>query len=132
MKKFSLYVFYIVNTLVICYSLIYLYGMYNSIWWELSWSERSAIKEYRVEVGLDVAYCMRVPASEETYLSILKKKKFVKYEKAKNGFARECNEVKWWDINENTLPEFYINYQNDMSDVIARINGVIYYSHEIW
>ena len=60
------------------------------------------------------------------------KKKFVKYEKVKNGFAIECNEVKWWDIDENTSPEFYINYQNDISEVIARINGVIYYSHEIW
>jgi len=74
MKKFILYIFYIVNILVICYGLIYLYGIYNSIHWELSSSEMSDMKEYRVEVGLDVAYCMRVPASEETYFSILKKR----------------------------------------------------------
>ena len=131
-KKLVKVVLYFIVFLVFIYGLFSLLQSYKTTWWELTSKESSAIKEYRVEVGSDVAYCMRVPASEESYLSIIKKRNFVKFDQMNRGFARECNEVKWWDINDNILPEFYIASQKDTLELITRVNGVIYYSYEIW
>lgn len=114
------------------YALFYIYYKWDSGWWELSFSERQSFQEYRKEVGFDFIYCMKVKASKESYESLIKKRELSPYNKINKAFSKECKEVQWWDIKDNTFPEFSYDTTKDSLELITRINGVIYFTAEVW
>lgn len=101
-------------------------------WLELSSSERKSIQEYKKEVGVDYIYCMRVKASKESYEAIIESRKLTNKAGAGKHFSIKCKDAKWWDVSDYTQPEFANEATKDSLELITRIDGVIYFTSEVW
>lgn len=101
-------------------------------WPELSSSERKLIQVYKNEIGVDYIYCMRVAASKESYDAIINKRKLTTKVAIGNHFSKDCKDAQWWDIPDYAQPEYSDATTKDSLVLITRINGVIYFTSEVW
>jgi|CXWL01.1.fsa_nt_gi hypothetical protein len=112
--------------------LFYALNKMTTDWLELSSSERKLIQVYKKETGADYIYCMRVVASKESYDAIIKKRKLTTTMLIGKHFSLECKNAQWWDIADYEQPEYSGSITKDSLDLITRINGVIYFTSEVW
>ena len=116
-------------------TIVILFLAWNKIqtgWFELSSTERKLIQEYRNEIGFDYIYCMRVVASKESYDAIINKKKLTTKMAIGNHFSKDCKNAQWWDIPDDAQPEYADAATKDSLELITRINGIIYFTSEVW
>lgn len=123
---------YILIFLLIALITLVIWSEFFSDWTELSLSERKSIQEHKIDVGADYIYCMKVRASDESYKSIVKMRQLNVDGAMGKKFSVKCNEVGWWDIPGYVRPEYASRSVDDSLELIVRVDGVIYFTSEVW
>lgn len=121
----------VMSVLFLLFSLSFCH-LQPSAWPELEATERASLLEYKKEVGLDYVYCMRVLASNESYRAIIQNRGLIHSIGKQIRFPVECRSMPWWDLPDTSCPEYIGKTNVDSQTLILKLNGVIYFSSQIW